>query len=86
MLNYTPRGILLPQKSEALYPICCDFPCWKFPHAHLPPGWENELPNQTTGVWPSNWTAISEKVKTRDTRCLIGIAGLPYYFPCCCQD
>ena len=70
-----PPGIyyyhLSSQKSEALYPICCDFHCWKFPHAKLPPGWENEPPNQMTDIWPSNWTAISEKVKTRDTRCLI---------------
>ena len=70
-----PPGIyyyhLSSQKSEALYPICCDFACWKFPHGKLPPAWENEFPNQTTGVWPSNWTAISEKVKARDTQCLV---------------
>jgi hypothetical protein len=65
-----PPG-LYSQKSEVLYPICCDFPCWKFPHGQLPPAWENELSNKTTGVWPSNWSAISEKVKIRDTQCLI---------------
>lgn len=49
------------QKPEALYPICCDFPLWKFPHGQLPPAWRNE----------PNWSAISERVKLRDTRCLI---------------
>ena len=69
-----PPGIyyyhLSSQESEALYPICCNFPAWKFPHGKLPPAWQHELPNRTD-VWPSNWTAINANVKRRDSQCLI---------------
>jgi hypothetical protein len=65
---------LSSQNSNVLYPICCDFPFWRFPHEKLPQAWKNDsdLPDQTTSViWPTNWSAISEKIKTRDTWCLI---------------
>jgi hypothetical protein len=58
-------------ESEVLYPICCDFSCWTFPHENLPPTWKNELPVETTAAWPSNWSTISERIKARDTQCLI---------------
>ena len=72
-------------KSEALYPICCDFSCWKFPHEKLPSAWKQELPEGMTVAWPTNWTAISERIKSRDIQSRVGIDGLPYHFPCCCQ-
>ena len=58
-------------KSEALYPICCDFSCWKFPHEKLPSAWKQELPDGTTVDWPTNWTAINERIKSRDIHCLV---------------
>jgi hypothetical protein len=58
-------------KSEALYPICCDFYCWKFPHEKLPSAWKQELPEGTTVDWPTNWTAINERIKSRDIQCLV---------------
>ena len=33
--------------------------------------WENELPDRTIVGCPSNWTAINERNKARDTQCLI---------------
>ena len=70
-----PRGTyyyhLSSQKSEALYPICCDFPCWQFPHRQFPPAWQTELPKEGITAWPPNWSEISEIIKIRDTQCLI---------------
>ena len=59
-------------KSDALYPICRDFACWEFPHDNLPSAWEdNGPPDPTPTIWPTNWSAISQKVKDRDAACLV---------------
>ena len=49
----------------------CGFSYWKFPLDNLPPAWENELPDRTIVGCPSNWTAINERNKARDTQCLL---------------
>jgi hypothetical protein len=56
-------------KPKALYPICRDFSCWEFPHKKLPLAWENKLPDPTSFNRPSNWSAISQRIKDRDTAC-----------------
>ena len=58
--------------SKALYPICRDFDCWKFPHENLPSAWEDKSPpDPTPSIWPTNWSAISQKIKDRDAACLV---------------
>ena len=76
IISESPRKYyyyLSSPETEVLYPICRDFSCRKFPHKSLPPAWKNELPNsdQPSVAWPSNWTAISDRIKARDTECLI---------------
>jgi hypothetical protein len=60
-------------KTGELYPICRDFENWRFPHGRIPASWsvESSTGNQN---WPSNWTALSQKIKDRDTTCLISRA------------
>src|SRR6202021_1686690 len=57
-------------KAGELYPICRDFQSWRFPHGKIPASWSavSSTENQN---WPSNWTALSQKIKDRDATCLI---------------
>jgi hypothetical protein len=57
----------LATEGQPLYPICCDFRKWTFPHNALPPEW---VPNNTPmeSIDPCNWTAVSQRVKDRDER------------------
>jgi hypothetical protein len=57
-------------KTGKLYPICRDFRNWRFPHGEIPQSWLG-APAVTDRPWPTNWTALSEKVKARDTVCLV---------------
>lgn len=81
-INVDLESILMPGKyyfhlikPDPLYPICCDFSSWRFPHGELPAAWVNELPtdNENASAWPRTWTAISAKVKNRDIQCPISL-------------
>ena len=56
-------------ETGELYPICDDFRNWSFPHGNIPPSWVAE-PGPTLDL-PSNWTLLNERIKIRDTVCLI---------------
>ena len=57
-------------ETGELYPICDDFQNWSFPHGKIPPSWQS-VPNNRISMQAVNWTAVSERIKFRDTVCLI---------------
>ena len=63
----------LRSPEPTLYPICHNFPLWKFPHKKLPAAWENKL-QETASISTQNWTAMSLAIKNRDQHCLISLS------------
>jgi hypothetical protein len=57
------------QGSSPMYPICRDFRRWRFEHDAFPSAWVSNSP--ASDIIHCNWTALSQKVKSRDAKCLV---------------
>ena len=66
----------LRSPEPTLYPLCCDFSLWEYPHEKLPAAWENKLPpaQETASILPQSRTAMSLEIKNRDKHCLISLS------------
>jgi hypothetical protein len=69
--SYLPPGSYYYHvvNGDTNYSICNHFDHWTFPHREIPPSWTGPVADDQKA--PSNWTAVSFKVKERDQRCLI---------------
>jgi len=64
---------MLTQTWIPLSPLICrDFHRWEFPHDNFPKAWQTEPHDDPTlANWPTEGSAISQKVKDRDGACLV---------------
>ena len=70
--------------SKALYPICCDFSCWKFPRK--PSGLGKRAPRSNDCRLAFKLDCNKrENQSPRHPVSHVKVKGLPCYFPCCCR-